>query len=287
MSGDPIDQSDLPGDVPLEPAASVACWRCGKEVEATHARCPFCAAKLATVHAPAQPAPATGDGRSSTVLVRTLVVFMAMLATSLVGGWLAFGAAILRDHGKEPPAGEELVLVGILEAIDTVLVLGALVLIRPPWRMPRKPLSRRLLAWAGCLPLLVLLLAINLSYHEYLLRVLHLREWQREAIDDPGLLPWVIALICVQPAIVEELFFRYLALGALRSVVGPHAAVVVSSVMFAMAHLGVPLSLPVLFVLGIGLGYARLWSGGMLLPMIMHGLHNAAVLAMPWILLHL
>ncbi len=89
---------------------------------------------------------------------------------------------------------------------------------------------------------------------------------------------WFLA-VCVQPALMEELFFRYLALGVLRSSVGVHTAVLVTSVMFAMAHIGAPLGLPVLFVLGIGLGYARVASGGMLLPMAMHFLHNAAVMA--------
>jgi membrane protease YdiL (CAAX protease family) len=89
-------------------------------------------------------------------------------------------------------------------------------------------------------------------------------------------------LICVQPAIVEELFFRHLVLGVLRSNLGVHGAVFISSVMFALAHIGVPLSMPVLFVLGLGLGYARVASGGLLLPMAMHFVHNAVVIGVEW-----
>jgi membrane protease YdiL (CAAX protease family) len=36
--------------------------------------------------------------------------------------------------------------------------------------------------------------------------------------------------------------------------------------------------MPVLIICGAALGYMRIMSGGMFLPMLMHGCHNAAVL---------
>ncbi len=48
--------------------------------------------------------------------------------------------------------------------------------------------------------------------------------------------------------------------------------------MFALAHLYNPLGLPFLLLMGIMLGYARAYSGGLLLPMLMHFGHNFAVL---------
>jgi uncharacterized protein len=86
----------------------------------------------------------------------------------------------------------------------------------------------------------------------------------------------------VQPAIVEELFFRHLVLGSLRTTLGGHGAVWLSSVMFALAHIGTPISLPVLMVLGVVLGYARWGSGGLALPMVLHFLHNLFVLLLEW-----
>src|SRR5581483_9169148 len=94
----------------------------------------------------------------------------------------------------------------------------------------------------------------------------------------PGLSSWSVALVCLQPAVVEELFFRYLALGALRTVTGTAAAVLVSSVMFGMAHIFNPLGIPMLIVVGVALGAMRVASGGLLLPMVMHATHNAVVL---------
>lgn len=48
--------------------------------------------------------------------------------------------------------------------------------------------------------------------------------------------------------------------------------------MFALAHLYNPLGLPILFLIGIILGYARVYSGGLLLPMLMHFGHNFAII---------
>jgi CAAX protease family protein len=77
---------------------------------------------------------------------------------------------------------------------------------------------------------------------------------------------------------VEEWFFRYLALGSLRPFVGVHGAVLISAVMFGTAHIFNPLGIPMLMVVGVVLGYARVASGGMLLPILMHFGHNAAIL---------
>jgi membrane protease YdiL (CAAX protease family) len=48
--------------------------------------------------------------------------------------------------------------------------------------------------------------------------------------------------------------------------------------MFAMAHIYNPLGLPYLFLAGVVFGLARVY-GGLLLPMILHFLHNLAVMA--------
>jgi membrane protease YdiL (CAAX protease family) len=112
-----------------------------------------------------------------------------------------------------------------------------------------------------------------------------LRQWLNVAPEAPVLFhgklltAWIVA-VCLQPALVEELYFRCLLFGALRSVMGGHAVVWVTAAAFAIAHIGTPLSMPVLFLVGILLGYARLGSGRMWLPMVLHFLHNAAIVAM-------
>ena len=103
-------------------------------------------------------------------------------------------------------------------------------------------------------------------------------EVRLDLLGKPGWTAWVILAVCVQPAIVEELFFRYLALGHLLPILGRRGAVVVSSIMFGFAHLFALLSTPYLILVGIVFGYARLWGRSMALPIALHFAHNLAVL---------
>ena len=132
-----------------------------------------------------------------------------------------------------------------------------------------------LFAWGVALPILALALAGNWTYHWVLINEFGIPVgddyWERLGSLTAGIL-----LICVSPAIIEEFFFRGVAWKALRAHMGPHATILVTSAMFGMAHIGVPLSVPVLFGIGIVLGYLRLWSGGLALPMLVHFLHNLA-----------
>lgn len=90
-----------------------------------------------------------------------------------------------------------------------------------------------------------------------------------------------IALIAVVIGIVvpigEEIFFRGLALGALRRALNRHAAVVVSALFFALAHLQVVELVPIL-ILGLILGYLYDLTGSLIPGMIAHGLNNLAAL---------
>ena len=54
--------------------------------------------------------------------------------------------------------------------------------------------------------------------------------------------------------------------------------ILVTSVMFAVAHLHNPLGMPYLFIAGVVFGYARVY-GGLPLSMLMHFLHNLAVIS--------
>src|SRR5262249_55571120 len=95
--------------------------------------------------------------------------------------------------------------------------------------------------------------------------------------DELTLSPQVVVTVCLMPAVFEELFFRHLALGSLREHIGVHGSVWISSVMFGMAHIGATLSVPILILLGVYFGYARVVSGGLLLPMMLHFVHNAVI----------
>lgn len=259
----PVDQSD-------ETPAAVDCWRCGKSVDAQAATCPFCAARLRETPRPAQRAIASDDA-----FVRMLCFFAGLLAVSVGHGLILFGLASAGEF--EDPAPEAMLMqIGIFELISTGVVLAALVAVRVPSEAS-PPFSQRVTAWVVAWPLLAASLAFNVGYHWFLREGLGIPAIESEFAGRTDLLPWVVLLICVQPAIFEELFFRYTAMNVLQTALRPATVILLSSVMFGLAHIGVPLSIPVLVTLGLLLGWMRYASGSVLLPMLMHFVHNAVV----------
>jgi membrane protease YdiL (CAAX protease family) len=215
-------------------------------------------------------------------LMLAVGTFAAMMAVSF--GQVFYGLLTQHETADLPEAAVRQDLVrqmAVFEGLDTLIVVaGILVAGRP---LARAAGGDRLVAWLLSVPGFALLLGFNLAYH-LTLRLL------AEAVAPPEQVPemiditlghegwWAVLLVCVQPAVVEEVFFRYLLLGHLRSHMGKHAAVWLSAVVFGMAHLGNIPGWPVLICLGAGLGYARVYSGGLALPIALHFLHNLAVL---------
>jgi membrane protease YdiL (CAAX protease family) len=218
-------------------------------------------------------------------LLVTLGVFGAMMATSF--GQIVYGAATESENlfQTDNQIRAELVAeTAVFEGLDTVLVLAGLLIAGRMRRYP--PAGNPAFTWLLSVPGLLVLLGINLAYH------LSLKWLVSQYVTGP--LPqyidigleqgWLaLLLVCVQPAVIEELFFRYLLLGNLRPHVGMHAAVWITAVIFGVAHLGSIPAWPVLILLGAGLGYARVYSGGLLLPMLLHFLHNLAVLGVEYV----
>ncbi|MBI1914914.1 MAG: CPBP family intramembrane metalloprotease [Planctomycetes bacterium] len=261
----------------------VECWRCGKQVEEELSRCPYCRASLQTAR------PRRGSRRRtrpedvleedevgayprmSSALGPLLGFFTALLVVSLIQGLIVHG--LIKDHKLTLEIVEQ--IMWVVGAIDTLLIVVAVIFLPRPSRLPRVSSEGRALAWVGAFPVLGIMLGLNFAYTWLLHRAIGIEP------NPGGAFPFsvsVFLLICVLPAIVEELFFRYLALGTLRRYMGLHGAVVVSSVMFGMGHVGQPLGIPFLILLGMGLGYMRVASRGLALPMLMHFAHNLVVL---------
>ncbi|HSQ57020.1 MAG TPA: type II CAAX endopeptidase family protein [Gemmata sp.] len=197
-----------------------------------------------------------------------MILYALLMLTSLIWG------ASLLSRMKELTQDDLLNGTAVVEWIDTVIALLGLVLIgRKP--LPRPSRGTRPLAWGLAIPSLAILITLNLLYTEFLRDALQARE-------TTSLLPFTlvtVVLVCVQPAIVEELVFRYIAFGAMYRAAGLHATVWITGVMFAVMHIYNPLGVPYLILVGVVLGYARVW-GGLALPMVMHFIHNFVVIAL-------
>jgi membrane protease YdiL (CAAX protease family) len=307
-SGDssPLGGSDgLPEAEKIEPQnsdvsplpESVACWRCGRAFPENLATCPVCRAKnrhytptlARAADSTASDAFSAIASEEQAVPVRDPVdaqdfeflqlkavfkVFMVLLATSVVQGLLLHG---IKNSAQDPAEmeAEARATVVFAEVADTIVVFAALFWIGRP---PRPPVSRyRILGGIAGIALLLAAFGVNVVYH----RLLQLYIFPNGVPDlEQGVeasLYFTLLTTVLQPAIVEELFFRYLLLGHLRRVTNVRSAVWLSSIAFGMAHLGNPVAIPVLITVGVALGYARVWSGAIWLPMLLHALHNGMV----------
>jgi CAAX protease family protein len=255
----------------------VLCWRCGKQVEPDNEVCCHCRASLLRERGPV----ASVSPRDAETLppVKLIWVFSLLLLVSLFYGWAV--------HFCWPPQAlyrgrqelqREIAWTLVVEAVDVALLGLALLWIGPPAGLPRPSWSRRTAAWLAATPLLVLLLVVNVGYHRVLQDLFFMPNPERDLDVTEGLLGWFVLIFCVQPALLEEFFFRYLALGVLREWTGTHTAVLISAVMFGMAHVFAPLSIPLFVAIGLALGYLRVASGSLVLPIVLHFGHNAAIL---------
>ena len=91
--------------------------------------------------------------------------------------------------------------------------------------------------------------------------------------SDPIALGLLLLTTVVLAPLFEEVVFRGALLPVLSRVLGRVAAVILSALVFAIAHLSVG-ELPPLFVLGIGLAVLRLSSGRLFPCILMHSLWN-------------
>lgn len=91
---------------------------------------------------------------------------------------------------------------------------------------------------------------------------------------DPWMLAFMALLALAIAPLVEEFVFRGLALSSLMDRMGVAASVVVASALFASFHFNLHAWVP-LFVLAVGFSLAYLYSGTLLVPIVMHTAFNS------------
>jgi membrane protease YdiL (CAAX protease family) len=166
-------------------------------------------------------------------------------------------------------------MLAVIEILDAVLAVTALALV---WRTARQKLPKGtvLLTWVLAVPALAALLCLNIAYITFLRELF--KPFGAQQPEHIQVTLVTVLLICLQPALVEELFFRQMILGVFRKWMNLHAAVWLTAGMFAFAHITNPLGMPYLLLGGALFGYARVF-GGLPLAMILHLVHNFVVIA--------
>jgi uncharacterized protein len=245
----------------------VICPRCQLETPDT-AQCIHCFAYLKK---PAEVMPNWDASSIKKPKINTMIVaYVLLLSTSLLYAFILHGFKHLTE------ADQDAWLIA-MEVLDGIITFSLFLFIgRVSVRRPKR--WKRALAW--CLAPLASVIVFFLAhwYVEALRKYIDL-DWLYQE-HDMKLTLFTILTTAVQPAIIEEIFFRYFAYGVLRELTHVHSAVVLSALMFALAHLYNPFGLPILFLIGLILCYARAYSGGLLLPMLMHFGHNFTIIYM-------
>lgn len=249
--------ADTPAFPPVQvspPLGRNFCSDCGSPWQPEWAECRVCAQR-------------TGEAKSSDVsrpitAGPSLALYFTLLAASAVG-----------------------LLVGIAHPAHAALLLGLsiahslIILIWTIWSWPDvmaalvRPVAPIWFAVATIAAVGTFLVATGA------MRLLHWSLGVHEIRMTDALLlanwswPAIILLICVQPAVFEELGFRGVILPSLQPMLAAREAVIVSALLFMTLHLAFA-SFPHLFLIGLVLGYLRARTGSLLPGMLMHFTHN-------------
>ena len=134
---------------------------------------------------------------------------------------------------------------------------------------------------------LILAGLFNSAYSAFFTQVLHHPLSDQESIPliryalSTNPLVAALAIVVVAPA-SEEIIFRGLFFGAIEGRWGARVALIVSSILFAVAHVQPEHIVPI-FSVGLALGWARWKTGSLGLPMLLHMLNNGlSLILLAW-----
>ncbi len=101
------------------------------------------------------------------------------------------------------------------------------------------------------------------------------------SVTNDGFLYGVV-FIAVLPAVSEEILCRGLILGGLRGAAGRWPAILLCATMFAFLHLE-PFRIPFTFLSGLVITWVAWETRSVILPTLMHFVHNLALFLIMWI----
>lgn len=106
-------------------------------------------------------------------------------------------------------------------------------------------------------------------------------QWLYRAQLQLAMEPWMVLILvgCIMPAFAEELFMRGLLGRGLIHAYGVVPGILITSLLFGLMHVA-PDLIAATFMLGIVLHIVYLTTKSIIAPMILHALHNLAVLSL-------
>jgi CAAX protease family protein len=257
---------DVPGAMPLPPPEPLRnfCTACGTPWQPHWTDCPVCAYRSA-----ARSAATAAEALERSSVAPSLWLYFVLLTASIIGMLTGLSHVDEAHLLIYLSVGHSLIIL--------VWTIWGCREVMPALVRRVNPLWFPLAIVAGCCTF-----AIATGYLNVLHRMFGLNQIR---MTDPLLSRgWgaMILLICVQPAVFEELGFRGVILPALQPTLTVRDAAIVSALLFMTLHLAIA-SFPHLFLMGLVLAYLRVRSGSLLPGMLMHFTHNfLCILAERW-----
>jgi membrane protease YdiL (CAAX protease family) len=216
----------------------------------------------------APPLPLAQLGAERSRLTSSIVLYFILLAVSAI------------SIGSQIAGASELTVEFVASAaMSAVVFLWCAAYARPALASLFRPASPRwFFAGAGAA---ILTFALAFFVVEGLVRGLGLTRinYSKPFLSGGYGMGTIVLMICVQPAIFEELAFRGFIFGALQPTLSGTEAVFVSAGMFMILHLS-PAAFPHTFAMGVIAGFIRLRSGSLLPGVLMHFVHNLMCVAL-------
>lgn len=259
-SADPAEIPAAGGEAAARPISAGPpvprfCRGCGAVWQPEWIACPACAARAQARNA-VRAAPAGGAARP---VVSSLALYFTLLLSTIVFALLG---------------GNDVSTEFAIEALDIVVVLiwaaASWRLIAPGLRTLSQP--RWYLTAVGCaIPTFMVATAAVWGLHQaFGIEMIRAAEPILNAGYGWGM---VVLVICVQPAVIEELAFRGVILSGMQRVLHDWEAILVSALLFMVIHLAVA-SFPHLLLIGVALGWLRVRTGSLYPGMALHFTHN-------------
>lgn len=254
------------------------CAYCGAPLDPFYYFCLRCATPykpLETVVPIAQPRPLGDRERIERMAPHVWTIFNVYLIVIIV-------ASAIANFGFGPGRILAALLLGTVLMAATTCVFAALY-----WRALAGQLRQigfnKPWAWIG-LAILPLLLGVNFAWHAFIQHVAGDGLMDTDAMfRDSGLgFAGMVVLLCILPAVTEELALRGLVQYWLEVAIKPWKAIAIASALFALLHFSV-VSGPYLFFVGLLLGVVRHRTGSLYPCILIHFLHNLVVIAAIWL----
>jgi uncharacterized protein len=261
---DPLPAPPLPQDaaviIPPPVAPTRFCKSCGSPWDPSWMECPRCSVPVAAV------APGGTYRREIRRIKSAVGLYFAILAVSLVT------VIITLASGESLSVKGELIAVGVSAGLILIWCLASLKEVAPT--LGRLPAPWWYAVGAGAAVPTFLLATALVRVVMYL--GVDSVSYTDSFLEEGYSFIWPIVVICVEPAIFEELAFRGAIQSSLRQVLSPWEAILVSAMMFGILHLSLP-SMPHLVTIGVVLGWLREKTGSLYPGMVMHFCHNLLV----------